>query len=377
MNRIQTIDLMRGVIMIIMAIDHASWFVAKIHFNEFWGVELSSDNNSVWFFTRLISHICAPGFFFLMGVGVLFLVQSRLKSGWNNLRVKRFLITRGFILIIIETFLVAPAWIMGEAFSAIEIEKAQLPGVEGPIFGNFGILSSLGVSMIISSFLIQIDKKWLFMLSVAGIIASYLYVNSLPVQFDQARYFGSILLIPGNWSPISVNYPVLPWLFICLLGVVWGKYYKEKPEGIFRQTLLIGLTMIFLFVISRFLHIGNFQLGHFDGFISFLTIIKYPASISFLLFTLGVFFLLFSTFSKMKMPSAINTPIIVFGRTALFFYITHLYIYLVIGLIFPEGTSYSMMSFAWLAGLVFLYFICERYYRFKLKKDINSVWRFF
>jgi len=377
MNRIQTIDLMRGVIMIIMAIDHASYFVAKIHFSEFWGVDLSNNNEAIWFFTRLLSHICAPGFFFLMGVGVLFLVQSRLKSGWGNFRIKRFLITRGLILILIEMILVAPAWIMGDVFNAIEIDNAQLPGVEGPIFGNFGILSSLGISMIITSFIIQIDKKWLLLLSVAGIVASYLFVNSLSAQFDQARYLGSILLIPGNWSPISVNYPVLPWLFICLLGVVWAKYYKEKPDGIFRHTFLIGLTMVLLFIILRFLHFGNFQMDHFDGIISFLTIIKYPASIAFMLLTLGVFFMLLSAFSKLKIPSAINTPIIVFGRTALFFYIIHLYIYLIIGLLFPNGASFLMMSFTWLAGLVILYFICERYYRFKLKKDINSVWRFF
>jgi len=188
---------------------------------------------------------------------------------------------------------------------------------------------------------------------------------------------GSILLIPGNWSPISVNYPVLPWLFICLLGAVWGKYFKENPDKIFQQTFLIGLTMVLLFIILRFLHFGNFQMDHFDGIISFLTIIKYPASIAFMLLTLGVFFMLLSAFSKLKIPSAINTPIIVFGRTALFFYIIHLYIYLIIGLLFPNGASFLMMSFTWLAGLVILYFICERYYRFKLKKDINSVWRFF
>ena len=368
---------MRGIIMIIMAIDHASFFVAKIRFSEFWGIDLSSNYETVWFFTRLISHICAPGFFLLMGVGVLFLVQSRLKSGWSNFRIKRFLITRGLILIISEMILVAPAWIMGDAFSAIEIDKAKLPGIEGPIFGNFGILSSLGASMILSSFLIQVDKKWLLLLSIAGIIGSYLYVNSLPVHFDQARYFGSILLIPGNWSPISVNYSILPWLFICLLGVVWGKYYKENPDKIFQQTFLMGLAMVLLFIVLRFLHFGNFQMDHFDGIISFLTIIKYPASISFMLLTLGVFFMLFSTFSKLKIPSAINTPVIVFGRTALFFYIIHLYVYLLIGLLSPKGASYITMCISWLGGLVMLYFLCNRYYEFKLKKDINSIWRFF
>lgn len=363
--------------MIIMAIDHASWFVAKIRFSEFWGVDLSANNEAVWFYTRLISHICAPGFFFLMGVGVLFLVQSRLKSGWSSFRIKRFLITRGLILILIETFLVAPAWIMGEAFNAIEIDTVKIPGIEGPIFGNFGILSSLGVSMILTSFLIQIDKKWLLLFSVMGIVVSYLYVNSLSVQFDQARYFGSILLIPGNWSPISVNYSILPWLFICLLGVVWGKYYKEKPDEMFRYTFIMGIAMVLFFIILRFLHFGNFQLDYFDDIISFLTIIKYPPSISFILFTLGVFFILFSALSKLKIPSAINTPIIVFGRTALFFYVVHLYIYLLIGLLFPKGASFLMMCISWLGGLVILYFICQLYYDFKLKKDINSIWRFF
>lgn len=362
--------------MIIMAIDHSSYFIAKIHYNEFWGIDFNSYKNCSWFVSRLISHICAPGFFFLMGISIVFLIQSRLSSGWNSYRIKKFLITRGLLLIIIELFIETPAWIMGDAFSAIEIDSTILPGIKGSIYGNFGILSSLGASMILSSLLANLDKRVLLLLAILGIIVSYIYVSKLSNQFDQPEYLKSIFLIPGNWPPIRVSYSILPWLFICLLGVVWAKYYKAYADRIFRYTSFTGLLMITLFIILRFMHYGNFQLDHYSNFTSFFTLIKYPASISFLLFTLGIIFILFGFLSNMKILS-LNNPIIIFGKTALFFYIIHLYIYLVFGLLFPNGTNPLIMYIFWLMGLMLLYFLCKQYYKFKQRKNIHSIWRFF
>jgi len=362
--------------MIVMAIDHSSYFIGKIHYSEFWGIDFDSYNNCIWFISRLTSHICAPGFFFLMGISIVFLIQSRISSGWKRYRIKRFLFTRGLLLIIIEVFIETPAWIMGDAFSAIEMDSTILPGIKGSIYGNFGILSSLGASMILSSFLSDLDKRLLLLLTILGIIASYIYVSIQSNQFDQPKYLISIFLIPGNWPPIRITYSILPWLFICLLGVVWAKYYKDYTDRIFRYTSFTGLIMITLFIILRFMHYGNFQLDHYSNLTAFFTLIKYPASISFLLFTLGIVFILFGFLSNIKALSLYN-PIIIFGKTALFFYIIHLYIYLVFGLLFPYGTTPVIMYIFWLMGLILLYILCKQYYKFKQRKNLNSIWRFF
>jgi len=362
--------------MIMMALDHASYFVAKIHYSEFWGANLVPYDKAVWFLNRLMSHICAPGFFFLMGISMVFLVQSRANSGWTNSRIKKFLITRGLLLILIESLIENPAWIMGDAFSAKVIDTAHLPGIEGRIFGNIGVLSSLGSSMIITSFIIQFHKKWLLLFSIIGIVLSYIYVNSLPSQLNQSNILYSILLIPGNWPPIRVTYSILPWLSICLLGVIWCKFYTEKEHGFFQYTFYIGLVMLCLFLLFRFLNFGNFHLNRFNGIISFLTLIKYPPGIAFSLFTLGILFILLRIFSSVKTLSPHN-PIMVFGKTALFFYIIHLYIFLAMGLLFPNGTHPLIMYIFWLIGLTISYFICLGYYRFKQKKSVESIWRFF
>ena len=99
--RLVGLDVLRGVIMILMALDHCAYFVAKAHPSEFWGFALPAHDGWISFLTRWITHLCAPGFFLLMGAGIALLGASRTRSGWSTGRIARHLAVRGFILVII------------------------------------------------------------------------------------------------------------------------------------------------------------------------------------------------------------------------------------------------------------------------------------
>ena len=83
-HRITALDANRGFIMVLMAIDHASYFIARVHSAEFWGVTLPLYPNAIWFWTRWITHLCAPGFFFLMGIGMILFAEARRQAGWEE-----------------------------------------------------------------------------------------------------------------------------------------------------------------------------------------------------------------------------------------------------------------------------------------------------
>ena len=94
-HRIIALDAHRGLIMVLMAIDHASYFIARVHSAEFWGVALPVYSSGYWFWTRWITHLCAPGFFFLMGIGMILFADARRKAGWEEGRITGFFIIRG------------------------------------------------------------------------------------------------------------------------------------------------------------------------------------------------------------------------------------------------------------------------------------------
>ena len=113
-QRLVALDAHRGFIMVLMAIDHASYFIARVHSAEFWGIALPVYPNGFWFLTRWITHLCAPGFFFLMGIGMILFADARRQAGWEEGRITRFFVIRGLLLIFLQLFVEDPAWILGD-----------------------------------------------------------------------------------------------------------------------------------------------------------------------------------------------------------------------------------------------------------------------
>jgi len=369
--RNKAIDITRGLIMVLMAIDHTSLFVAQRHPSEYWGVALPEYSHSWWFLCRFLSHISAPGFFFLMGVSLILFKASQEAIGISRKCICKRLILRGGILIFCEQLLANPAWILAPHIPEIH------PGTNGPMMLHLGVLFSLGVSMILGGFLMWLPKSLLWVL---GITSSLLPIILVP----EASFAGSavspllrILSVPGQTGIMFVLYPIFPWIGMTVLGMIFGKsYQKDKSIKIFQKGAIMGCFGMGIFFLLRFFDIGDFHDVQ-SGMIGFFNTTKYPASPAFISLFLGAILILLYLFQKINSYSMILRTLNSFGRSALFFYFIHLYILLLLGKMFPTGASIMMMSIVWFIALTLLYPLCFWYETFKRSKPPSSWVRMF
>ncbi len=367
--------------MILMALDHCAYFVAKAHPSEFWGYALPEHANWITFLTRWITHLCAPGFFLLMGAGIALLGASRTRSGWTTSRIARHLAIRGFVLVLIGQTIELVPWAI--AFFTTE-PSAQafevfIPGGGGPLILAFGVLYGLGVSMIVCGLLVRLPTWTLATLGAAAILLTQTLMPDAEAVGELFSPWLRALLIPGQTDFILVMYPVIPWVGIALLGMALGNVLAEDSDKGYRVAAFTGASLVGLFVVIRLGGaFGNFHVWDGDGLMTFLHVTKYPPSLAFISATIGINLLLLVLFNRWQpFFERRGTAVLVFGRTALFFYVLHLYVYLVLGLPFSRGTGYGMLYLMWAAGLVILYWPCLWYTRFKTAKPAESFWRLF
>ena len=381
MQRLNALDAHRGLIIILMAIDHASMFIARAHSQEFWGVALPVYPDALWFWTRWITHICAPGFFFLMGMGMMLFSDSRRQAGWGEGRIAGFFIIRGFLLVVLQVFLENAAWMVGdlpaEAGSVI-VRGGGIPGSGGDGFIYLGVLYALGGTMVFWTFMLRRSSLLISAVSLTAVMITQIVI---PGHDRSGALFSPILrllLIPGRTDMLIVFYPLIPWVGVTGLGILFARPAKADPRRACRIAGFTGAALLLLFLVIR--AAGGF--GNLNevpaGWMGFLNVVKYPPSLAFLSVTLGMNFLLISGWGLVE-PFLGKTrhPLLVFGRTALFFYLVHLWVYGLIGFFFPEGSSLAVMYFVWLAGLILLYPLCYWYNSYKQAKPVTSLWRFF
>jgi len=375
-ERLLSLDALRGLIMMLMAIDHASYFIAKVHPSEFWGIALPQHLGILPFLTRWITHICAPGFFFLMGAGMILFAASRCKAGWTENKIMRFFITRGLFLIILQLLVENPAWLLGTISNGLKMMEPP-GGGEGVIL-HFGVLYGLGSNMIIFALLLRANAALIAFLSIISIIATQWLTPGASQASVLYTPLLRLILIPGHTGIWQSFYPLIPWLGITGFGIIFGKLLLKNREKLFQYTLIVGMIFLIIFLFIRWIGgFGNFHVWN-NGWIAFLNVTKYPPSLSFILLTLGINLLLLFLFSRIEQAlPRIGQPLLIFGRSALFFYVVHLYLYATIGFAFPNGTSYQLMYLFWFIGLLILFPLCLWYGKFKRKKPIESVWRFF
>ncbi len=221
-SRFQPLDILRGLIMVIMAVDHVSFFIARVHFSEYWGVQLPLYTDALSFITRFITHQCAPGFFFLMGAGIVLLTASRKRKGWNERRITSFLSIRGSILIAVELLVLNFAWMIGGMRGVAGSAEPPGGGSDYTIF-YFGILCCLGCNLILCGLLRNLEARILFGLSVITMIASQLLIPSAANADVLYNPLLRLLLIPGQTGLICVMYPIIPWLGVTMWGMIFGK----------------------------------------------------------------------------------------------------------------------------------------------------------
>jgi uncharacterized membrane protein len=371
--RLFAVDALRGLLMALMALDHANLFIAQQHSSgEYWGGKFPVYKDALSFLVRWVTHLCAPGFFFLLGVGMSLLARARRRQGWSDWAVVRHFVLRGLLLVAMQLLVINRAWELSPGGWGIQI--------------YVGVLFALGSTMILGSLLWRLDWIYLLGIAVALLVGTELLVPH-PNQWGPGMGVARLIwLVPGGrqlgaegpW--LWVNYPILPWLEGVVFGLAFGQWLVKEPRRSYRRGLVIGAVFLAGFVAIRYLGgFGNLRPRMGDTWIDWLNVVKYPPSIAFTLLTMGFNLILLWLLAQVgKRRQKVLLPLAVFGRAPLFFYGTHVVVYLALAyLLTPHGTSIPLMLPLWLLGLVILYPLCRWYGRLKQRQPARSLLRFF
>jgi uncharacterized membrane protein len=363
-QRFQAVDALRGLIMMLMAIDHASAFIARQHASEFWAGAMSSYSSAFPFLTRLVTHLCAPGFFFLLGASVYWSGSPR-RAAW-----------RGFVIVLVGQFLETPVMFLQTKLKPAAVSLNRItapPPIDGSdLYWGLIVLTGLGLVMMCCALLLRLPR-WTWWLTAA--LCIFATNTLLPADGKIGPLWQAILLTPGLSQHVFVIYPVIPWLAAGAAGMCFGYWWKANPDAAEKRVWLIGLAVLLVGVALRaYGGWGNIRPPRDAGWIEFLNNVKYPPSLVFLTLSLGVDLLLLALLIRVP----VKGPFIVFGQTPLFFYVVHFYLLWVIGfLFFKEAASLEVAYVVWAAVLAMLYPVCVWYRRFKLGKPADSLWRMF
>jgi uncharacterized membrane protein len=344
-RRLLPIDAFRGLIIILMALDHANYFIAQRHPpGEYWGGSFPSYESVVGFLTRFVTHLSAPGFFFLMGIGMVLFSNNRLSKGWSYGAINRHFVLRGMILILLQFLVINPIW--------------KISPIPFPVWYQ-GVLVALGGTMIIGILFLWI-RPWLLLTLTAAVSIIMEVTHPDPSlwgsNFDVP--LGLVFGFSGGNQHFWVNYPILAWLEFVTFGMVFGHWFKDSSQKAFRRALFFGYgLLIAFFAIRAFNGFGNIRPITSSSWIDFLNVVKYPPGWSFTFITMGLNLILLSAISwGQQQARGLIKKLAVFGRVPLFIYISHLLLYALLGRIFtPQGSSYVLMYAFWLGGLALLY----------------------
>lgn len=310
-SRIPSVDALRGFVMIIMALDHVRDFfhAGAMSFQP----EDLSRTTVALFFTRWMTHICAPVFMFTAGAGAYLWFQR----GHTHQELSQFLWKRGLWLVVLE--LTALRFILN--FSL----------VNGLVL--LSVLWALGWSMVALGFLSRMPIRVLTIFSIAT-IALHNLVDRIPASsFGAGAWVWNILHQLGVFQvggvPVFAAYPLIPWIAVMSAGFCFGQIFSLDPPQRQRLMMRIGLGLIAAFVVVRAINIYGDPVPwsvQANGMtvLSFLRCNKYPPSLDFLLMTLGPAILLLSWFDRLRFSK--TNPLIVFGRVPLFYFLVHFFV---------------------------------------------------
>ncbi|HEY0653870.1 MAG TPA: heparan-alpha-glucosaminide N-acetyltransferase domain-containing protein [Chryseosolibacter sp.] len=376
-QRVQSIDLLRGIVMIIMALDHVRDY---FHADAFLYNPLNLESTSVsLFFTRWVTHFCAPVFVFLAGTSA-YLVGSR--KGKTELT--SFLFKRGVWLLVLEFTVINIAWFFNFEFSLIALT----------------VIWALGIGMIALAGAIHLPFKVILALAIV-MIAGHNVLDPIKLGTDTPGVLWALLHEYKGFQLqpffLFVGYPVIPWIGIMLLGYCFGTLYLPSADASHRKKILLqtGIAMVVGFVILRLLNAygdpfpWTVQKTPVFTFLSFINVTKYPPSLDYILVMLGPALIFLAVTENWR--GKINQYVIALGRVPMFYYITHLYLIHIIAVVaaLATGFEFSDMIFntwvtdspnlrgygfnlgvtylVWIAVVLALFPLCLWYDRYKLK----------
>ena len=376
-RRMESIDMLRGVIMLLMVIDHARDYFSKVS-----GFD-PTDPSYSWpalFVTRWITHLCAPGFIALAGVSV-YLQRMRGKSAGE---MARLLATRGLWLCFLEMTVVDFGW-------------SFAPGIV------LQVIWAIGIAMLFLAIL-----QWLPPVAIGTIGGAIVVLHNLLDPISPDRFSGEGLmwtLVHQGKSPLFFHhkmigiaaYPIVPWLGVICLGYAFGPVLTMTPARRQRVAALLGAAMLLVFTLLRLTHAygDHFRFEHLATpartAMSFFQLEKYPPSLHYLLATLGFVLLMYALFDRATSQNwlpGVRGFVEIYGRVPLFFYVLHIYLlhsaallwtaeqhmnwrfWLIPGAVFIRhlpgwGYSLPLVYLVWLCTILVLYVPCRWFSRYK------------
>jgi uncharacterized membrane protein len=308
--RLDSVDLLRGLIMVLMALDHTRDFFTNAKFDP---LDLTQ-TNTAYFLTRWFTHYCAPNFIFLAGVGAC-LARLRGKSVKD---LSWFLFSRGLWLAILEVTWVA--W-LGWSFN-FDFRH-----------GGMGVLWAIGWSMVVLSVLVWLPTKAIAVFAIGMIFLHNAFDGVAAENLGAFRWLWIILHAPGPLHPFpgweyGVGYVLVPWMGVLAAGYVFGNVFSWEASRRQKFMLALGVGLTAAFILVRWINIyGNprpwtHQNSLLYSIFAFVDCHKYPPSLDYVLMTIGPALILLS-FLDRGTPKFLR-PFLVFGRVPLFYYILHL-----------------------------------------------------
>lgn len=312
--RIESIDLLRGLVMVLMALDHVrDYFNYGSFFSE--PTNLST-TTPILFFTRWITHYCAPVFVFLAGISA-FLQTAKNE---NIQSVSKFLLLRGLWLIFLEITVVNFGWTFDVSYSIFILQ----------------VIMAIGVSMVCLSALIFLPRIALLATGLF-LVGCHNLLDAIQLQGNDFSSFiwyllhqqSKVMINPAR--AIFIMYPVIPWIGLMVLGYVCGTLYRPGFEAGKRKQFLFasGAAIIIGFIGLRYLNLygdprpWTAQKDALFTILSFINTTKYPPSLLYLMMTIGPALLLLGIFESLR--NKLTNFLVVIGRVPLFFYILHIY----------------------------------------------------
>jgi uncharacterized membrane protein len=307
-GRIESIDLLRGIVIVIMALDHTRELFTSLTFQP----EDMARSFPALFFTRWVTHFCAPAFFFLAGTGAFFYGSRRPAAA-----LSRFLWTRGLWLVALELTVIDFAFTFSWRFQI---------GI---------VIWTLGWSMIVLAALVRARPAVIAAVAAALIVFHNAFDFVRPDGSSPAAWLIGFLhvptvrMLPGGHM-VGILYPLIPWVGVMAAGYLLGYVYKMEAEARRRVLVWTGLALTAAFVVLRANNwygdprAWTHQASAAMTLCSFLNCTKYPPSLCFLLMTLGPS-LVFLGLADGPAPRMAR-PILAFGRVPLFFFVAHLYL---------------------------------------------------
>ena len=381
-HRIESIDLLRGLVMVIMALDHARDY---FNYGSFMvdPTDFAHENFTPFlFFTRFITHFCAPVFVFLAGTSAFLYGTKRSNKG----QLSKFLWTRGLWLIILEVTLNDFLWLFDISFSLHILQ----------------VLWAIGFSMICLSVLIYLPRKVIIAIGIL-LVAGHNFLDPITAEgfapqsiLWYALHQTQFIPLNENFTSIlNIQYPVIPWIGLMALGYIFGALYKKGFDPEIRKTWLLrlGVGCIVVFFLLRGTNIyGDLfpwttQENWALTICSFFNLTKYPPSLSYLLITIGPSLLLL--YAVENIQNRVTDFFVIIGRVPFFYYFLHIFIIhtlaiivlIVLGLdwrvmiltpqIFQSGAlleyGYGLWAVygAWIFVVALSYPFCKKYMEYK------------